>query len=131
MTFSRIFQIFGTGIDETSILLILIVFDSILGTTWRFRKKKQLISQTALSGLMRNVSSALLPSLLELIKTYLHHNFLIFSIVNAFITFLIGVSLFQSILANAKLNGINLPNFIEKIFGDAIVIEIRSKEKRR
>lgn len=131
MTFNKLFQILGTGIDETSILLILIVFDSILGTTWRFRKKKQLISQTALSGLLRNVSSALLPTLLELIKTFLHHNFLIFTIVNAFITIIIGISLLQSILANTKLNGINLPSFIEKLFGEAIVIEIKSKEKRR
>lgn len=128
--FKTILSWCGTGLDETAVLLVLMIFDSILGISWRFRRKRFMISSTAVNGIVRNTLTCLLPSLLELIRMSLHHNFLIFRIISLLISIIIGFTLLQSIFANLKMNGVDLPQIIENIFGEAIQAELDDKEKR-
>lgn len=128
--FKTILSWCGTGLDETAVLLVLMIFDSILGISWRFRRKRFMISSTAVNGIVRNTITCLLPSLLELIRLALHHHFLIFRIISLLISVIIGFTLLQSIFANLKMNGVDLPQIIENIFGEAIQAELDDKEKR-
>ena len=120
----------GTGFDETAVLLVLMIFDSILGVSWRFRRKRFMISSTAVNGIIRNTLTCLLPSLLELIPIELDHHSLVFRIISLLISIIIGFTLLQSICANLKMNGVDLPQIIGNIFGEAIQAELDDKEKR-
>ena len=128
--FKTILQWCGTGFDETAVLLVLMIFDSVLGVSWRFRRKRFMISSTAVNGIIRNSLTCLLPSLLELIRIELDHHSLIFRIISLLISIIIGFTLLQSICANLKMNGVDLPQIIENIFGEAIQAELNDKEKR-
>lgn len=128
--FKTILSWCGTGFDETAGLLVLMIFDSILGVSWRFRRKRFMISSTAVNGIIRNTLTCLLPSLLELIRIELDHRSLIFRIISLLISIIIGFTLLQSICANLKMNGVDLPQIIENIFGEAIQAELDDKEKR-
>lgn len=128
--FKTILSWCGTGYDETAVLFVLMIFDSILGVSWRFRRKRFMISSTAVNGIIRNTLTCLLPSLLELIRMELDHHSLIFRIISLLISIIIGFTLLQSICANLKMNGVDLPQIIENIFGEAIQAELDDKEKR-
>ena len=128
--FKTILSWCGTGFDETAVLLVLMIFDSILGVSWRFRRKRFMISSTAVNGIIRNTLTCLLPSLFELIRIELDHQSMIFRIISLLISIIIGFTLLQSICANLKMNNVDLPQIIENIFGEAIQAELDDKEKR-
>lgn len=122
---------FGHGIDETTILLSMVLFDSILALTWRIVKKHHMISSTAISGILRNILVSCLPAMLETLETFYHHNFYIYKFMNFVFTLTIAFGILQSIIANLELNGINPPKFLIKFYGEqTIQLEKEHKERK-
>lgn len=121
----------GHGVDDTTVLLSLVVFDTVLAISWRTVKHKQLISSTSINGLLRNVTVSLIPSVIDLISGGFNHNFFIYKIINTFLTVVISLTIIQSIIANLKLNGFKIPKFFKYIYDDKIINEeIENKEEK-
>lgn len=122
----------GTGIDETTILLFMVLFDSILAISWRLIKRNHhMISNTALQGILRNVLVSCIPVLLDNVKNLYKHNFYIYNFMNAIFTIIIAFGILQSIIANLELNGICPPKFLIKFYGEkTIKNEKESKERK-
>lgn len=59
MSLDTILQIIGSGIDQTNILLVLAILDTILGISWRLKVGHALISNRFMSGVTRNFVSGL------------------------------------------------------------------------
>lgn len=119
---------FGNGIDETTILMFMVLFDSILALSWRIIKKHHMISSTALSGILRNILVSCLPVVLDTVRQEYHHTFYIYRFMNFVFTIIIGFGILQSIIANLELNGIRPPKFLVKFYGEQ-TIELEKEHK--
>lgn len=121
---------FGNGIDETTILMVMVLFDSILALSWRITKRHHMVSSTALSGILRNILVSCLPVLLDSIRHIYHHTFYIYRFMNFIFTVIIGFGILQSIIANLELNGIRPPKFLVNFYGEQ-TIELEKEHKER
>lgn len=125
-------DLLGHGIDETTILLTLVLFDTILAISWRTVKNKRLISSTAINGLLRNIAVSMIPVLLDGLRSAFNHNVLIYQIINGFFTIIIALTVLQSIIANLKLNGFKIPKFLKLLYDETIINEeIENKEEKK
>lgn len=105
----------GTGIDETIILIWLLLLDSILGFSWRLIKKRQdLISQKFMSSTLRNIIIALLPMLIETLDHVLHRPVPVYHLLTNFVFIIFAYFYAQSIIANLYMCGLKLPKFVQK-----------------
>lgn len=105
---------FGSGTDESVILIWLVLLDSILGFSWRlFKNRQELISQNFLSSMSRNVIIALMPILIELVNHLLHRPIPVYHLLTNFIFIVFSYFYIQSIIANLYICGLKLPNFVQ------------------
>lgn len=116
---------FVDGVADSSVLSVLVLIDTTLAVSYWFKNGRRILSNTLLSGLLRNVVLALMPSLMQLLSTW-HPNStssIIYPLVTSIITIHIGFAIVQSIMAYTAMWGINFPSWLEAI----IKQEIRSK----
>lgn len=116
---------FVDGVTDSSVLSVLALIDTTLAFSYWFKNGRRILSNTLLSGLLRNVVLALMPSLMQLLSTW-HPNStssIIYPLVTSIITIYIGFAIIQSILSYTAMWGIKFPNWLEEI----IKQEIKSK----
>lgn len=112
--FLNLNRYFGDGIDETIILIWLVMIDSIVGTSWRLLKKRQdLISQRYISSTLRNTIVAFIPMLIETLDHFLSRPVPVYHILTNFIFILFSYFYVQSICANLYMCGLKLPSKIQ------------------
>lgn len=129
------------GVTETSILFILIFFDTFLGSHWR---KQQNIARTSgglLEPLLQKMALALFPFGIWCITLILYfvpkhfagrdfsYNTFIFDLI-AFVSFLIVANgTLKSVMANLKLAGYEVPDWVSKWVTDEYQIKLSGMAK--
>lgn len=120
----------GNALNDTSVLITLTVLDTILGVSWRIKKRRPIISNVFLSGLIRNLGCSLLPAFLHLISVFSNDNTLL-NLSIPVIGFGIFVGILQSIVANAVLCGVKIPKSFQKYYDRLFLDEQQHKENRK
>lgn len=120
----------GNALNDTSVLITLTVLDTILGVSWRIKKRRPIISNVFLSGLIRNLGCSLLPAFLHLISVFSNDNTLL-NLSIPVIGFGIFVGILQSIVTNAVLCGVKIPKSFQKYYDRLFLDEQQHKENRK
>lgn len=116
---------FADGVTDSSVLSVLVLIDTTLAVSYWFKNGRRILSNTLLSGLLRNVVLALMPSLMQLLSTWhpTKTSSIIYPLVTSIITIYIGFAIVQSIVAYTAMWGIKFPNWLDSI----IKQEVQSK----
>lgn len=116
---------FADGVTDSSVLSVLVLIDTTLAVSYWFKNGRRILSNTLLSGLLRNVVLALMPSLMQLLSAWHPTNTssIIYPLVTSIITIYIGFAIVQSIMAYTAMWGIKFPGWLDAI----IKQEIQSK----
>lgn len=125
----EIFKYLADPVNDSSVLFVLVVLDTILGVSWRIAKSKPIISNILFSGLVRNLGCACLPLILHFFN-YLSNDSTLFNVVIPLFGFAIFCGLLQSVIANAVLCGVKIPPFLEDLYKKFFLAEQESKENR-
>lgn len=120
---NEILSFFSDGVTDTSVLLVLVVIDTTLAVSYWFKNGRRILSNTLLSGLLRNVILAQVPSLMQLLSSFHPSSSIIYPLVTSIITVYIGFAIVQSIMAYTAMWGIKFPSWLDAI----IKQEIQSK----
>lgn len=120
----------GNALNDTSVLITLTILDTILGVSWRIKKRRPIISNVFLSGLIRNLGCSLLPAFLHLISVFSNDNTLL-NLSIPVIGFGIFVAILQSIVTNAVLCGVKIPKSFQKYYDRLFLDEQQHKENRK
>lgn len=114
------------GID-TMLLLVLVLIDTVLGTSQSIKNGKSVLSRVFLSGLFRNVILCFVPYLISLIGNFKNSNdMIIFGTLPAVYSILFAYAILESIMANLNILGVKLPEKLIKLLSD----EIESKQEK-
>lgn len=125
------------GATESAILFILLFIDTFLGSKWRKVNNVAITSGGGLNGLKTNIPLALMPiciwAFTVLISVVPNHiggrvfvfNPIIFDGISFIITLFIGNFMLKSILANAKLAGFDIPDWLIKWFEDEYHVKLQ------
>lgn len=129
------------GVTETTVLFILIFFDTFLGSRWR---KNQSIARTSgglLEPLLQKMALALFPVLIWCITLVLYfvpkhfagrnfsYNTFVFDLI-AFIVFIIVANgTIKSITANMQLAGYEIPSWLSKWVADEYQVKLGGMAK--
>lgn len=120
----------GNALNDTSVLITMSILDTILGISWRVKKRRPIISNIFLSGLIKNLGCSLLPAFLNVISIFSDDN----TLLNIAIP-IIGIGIFagilQSIVANAVLCGVKIPESFQKWYDRLFLAEQEHKENRK
>lgn len=116
---------FADGVTDSSVLSVLVLIDTTLAVSYWFKNGRRILSNTLLSGLLRNVVLALMPSLMQLLSSWhpTSTSSIIYPLVTSIITIYIGFAIVQSIMAYTAMWGIKFPNWLDAI----IKQEVQSK----
>lgn len=116
---------FADGVTDSSVLSVLVLIDTTLAVSYWFKNGRRILSNALLSGLLRNVVLALMPSLMQLLSSWhpTSTSSIIYRLVTSIITIYTGFAIIQSILSYTAMWGIKFPNWLEAI----IKQEIKSK----
>lgn len=124
------------GATETVILFIIVFIDTVLGVKWRKVNNVAITSGGGLGGLKTNIPLAMAPMVIWLITilfsilpTHIGNRVFVFDTPIfdwiTFITFIILANyMLKSLMANAKLAGIEIPNWLEKWIQDEYAVKI-------
>lgn len=122
----------GNGLDETTVLLVMVLFDTILAVSWRLiRRRENIVSSKAIHGIIRNVLVSLIPLIIQRLTELNHHHIIIYQLISAVFTLVIGFAILQSIIANLELNGINPPKFLIKFYGNQTIDNEKNSKERK
>lgn len=117
----------GNALNDTSVLITMTILDTILGISWRVKKRRPIISNVFLSGLIKNLGCSLLPAFLHVISIFSNDNTLL-NITIPIIGFGIFAAILQSIVANAVLCGVKIPESLKKWY-DRLFYQSKSIKK--
>lgn len=119
-------QYFNDGITDTGILIIFVIIDTVLALSYQLKEKQSIVSSTLLSGLLRNLFLAIVPSLISGLAFLRPRTDDIYQILAAVLSIFIGYGIMQSILSYINLWGVKYPKWLT----DWLSGEIDSKIKK-
>ena len=117
---------FNDGITDTGILIIFVIIDTVLALSYQLKEKQSIVSSTLLSGLLRNLFLAIVPSLISGLAFLRPRTDDIYQILAAVLSIFIGYGIMQSILSYINLWGVKYPKWLT----DWLSGEIDSKLKK-
>lgn len=129
------------GVTETTLLFILIFYDTFLGGRWRKKQRVARTSEGGLGGLRKSIPLAFTPLIIWFITVFISvlpthvggRNFVyspvIFDFISFFVTITIGSYLLKSIFANMMLAGMCVPRFIQDWIEDEYHVKLKTMEK--
>ena len=121
---NEFFKLFADGYADSAVLSVMVVIDTTLAVSYWFKNGRKLLSNVLLSGLLRNLALAFVPSLMQLLGSFHPDSTgLVYPLVTSIITIYIAVAILQSILAYTNMWGIKFPNWLNLI----IKQEVQSK----
>lgn len=120
---------FKNPLNDTGVLLVITMLDTILGVSWRVAKNQPILSNLFMSGLIKNFGCSCLPSLLALLSFHNPDKTLVDFIV-PFFALAIFCGLAQSVMANAVLCGVKIPTWLQAFYDKFILNEQLQKEKK-
>lgn len=127
MNFNQVLTYLTDGPTDTLFLLTLVFIDTVLGTSQAIKNGKNVISRTLITGVLTNVLLTLVPSIIYAIRLYRPSTDPAFvNILSSAYTLILGYAIIQSILANASLVGIKLPDKLLSWLAN----EIKDKEDK-
>ncbi|WP_057753490.1 phage holin family protein [Weissella kandleri] len=124
------------GPTETSVLFLFMLIDTVFANTWRRRRGVAITSGGGLGGLIKSIPLALMPVIIwsfeiplsvapdHIAGLQMNFNPMIFDLIAFSVFVLIGWYWLKSILANAKLAGYDIPNWLEKYIEDEYHIKL-------
>ena len=109
-------KLFSDGFADSAVLSVMVVIDTTLAVSYWFKNGRRILSNVLLSGLLRNLVLAFVPSLMQILGS-LHPDTtgLVYPLVTSVITVYIGFAILQSILAYTNMWGIRFPNWLNAI----------------
>lgn len=118
------------GLTEFVLLMLGVYLDTILGSKWRIKNDVSRASKDALKGIALQSGLALFVLLVYLMKIliqhFTHEDLFLFDWISAFSFYFIAKWMLVSIIANAKLAGFDIPDWVGNVVDD----EITAKKKR-
>lgn len=105
-------QYFNDGISDSGILLILVIVDTVLALSYQIKISKPIVSGQLLSGLLRNVVLAVIPSLVSALAIYRPRTDDVYQFLAAIMSIFIGYAIVQSILSYVTLWGVKYPKWL-------------------
>lgn len=129
--FIAIENFLGSGMDMSSVLLVMVIFDTATGVAWRVKAGRSIISHSFNIGIIVNIVTALLPLILNRLGNFNHSSAPLYGLAEVIISIFIAISIGQSIIANLKLYGVNFPHWADVLIKKWIGEEIRDKKERR
>lgn len=115
MSIDQFIKFTGNGTDQTNVLIVFALLDTMLGISLHLLNKQPLISNKFLSGITRNFVPALLPALLQFLENSQPRTPLSYEYAELFIFVCAGYFLIQSILCNLNGLGTPLPTWLIKL----------------
>lgn len=117
-------KLFSDGFADSAVLSVMVVIDTTLAVSYWFKNGRRILSNVLLSGLLRNLVLAFVPSLMQLLSSFHPDSTgLVYPLVTSVITVYIGFAILQSILAYTNMWGIKFPGWLNSI----IKQEVQSK----
>lgn len=121
---NEILKLFSDGFADSAVLSVMVVIDTTLAVSYWFKNGRRILSNVLLSGLLRNLVLAFVPSLMQLLSSvHPDSTGLVYPLVTSIITIYIGIAILQSILAYTNMWGIKFPGWLNSI----IKQEVQSK----
>ena len=114
---------FNDGISDSGILMILVIVDTVLALSYQMKVRQPIVSSRLLSGLLRNVILAVIPSLVTALSIWRPRSDDIYQMLAAILSLFIGYAIVQSILSYINLWGVKYPKWMT----DWLSGEIESK----
>lgn len=122
----NLIEYFNDGVSDTGILIIFVIVDTVLALSYQLKEKQSIVSSTLLSGLLRNLFLAIVPSLISGLAYLRPRTDDVYQILAAILTVFVGYGILQSILSYINLWGVKYPKWMT----DWLSGEISSKVKK-
>ena len=126
MDYNNIVKLFNDGVSDSGILFILVLIDTTLALTYCLKIKRPILSETMLSGLLRNVILCFMPAAIAWLSVERPRSDDVYGVIAAVLTIYIGYAVIQSILAYTTLWGVKYPDWVNSWLKD----EITHKEQK-
>lgn len=120
----------GSYVSDSLFLLTLAIIDTVLAVAWRIKQEKPIWSKRLKSGLVFNVVLSFLPQIIGVAYNQIHDPSPLLLVTLEAVTIFIGLAQLQSILANAVLFGIKVPNWAMKWYTILIEPEVEDKKSK-
>lgn len=116
------------GYSDSGVLFIMVLFDTMLAVAYRIKNHKAINSVTLISGMLRNTSYALMPLCLQALQILVHDDsYLLYNIFKFGFTVIGFLGLSQSCIANLKINGAKIDEWLPKIYELFLKDEVEKK----
>lgn len=120
----------GSYVSDSLFLLTLAIIDTVLAVAWRIKKEKPIWSNRLKSGLVFNIVLSFLPQIIGVMYNQIHEPSHLLIVTLEAVTIFIALAQLQSILANAVLFGIKVPNWAMKWYQILIEPEVEEKKSK-
>lgn len=120
----------GSYVSDSLFLLTLAIIDTVLAVAWRIKKQKPIWSNRLKSGLVFNIVLSFLPQIIGVMYNQIHEPSHLLIVTLEAVTIFIALAQLQSILANAVLFGIKVPNWAMKWYQILIESEVEEKKSK-
>lgn len=103
---------FNDGLSDSGILVILVLVDTVLALSYQLKVSRPIISSRLLSGLLRNIILAVMPSLVTALSLWRPRSDDVYQVLAAILSIFIGYAIIQSILSYINLWGVQYPTWL-------------------